>query len=777
MSSLTSMTPQKAVIAETGERVDVNDVKINTILAVKAGDAIPLDGIVVEGKCEVDEKMLTGESLPVIKELDSVLWAGTINCKNYCVGKRHMVARMSKHVEEASSRKSQTQRFIDNFAQSNIFLQVAVGLISAGIAVVPAALKVHDIKPWFHLVIVVLLIACPCALILSTPIAIFCALTKAAISGLLLKGGDYIETLSGIKTVAFDKTGTITRGEFTVTDFSVVDDISIKTLLYWVSSIQSKSSHPMAAALVEYGMSNSIKPIPKNVENFENLPGEGVLGTIDGKDICIGNRRIVFSLVDTCRAGALEAIEELKLLGVRSVMLTGDRSQDAIASPSEKAVIIENFKKDGLIAMIGDGINDAPALVKKALSLSGEVTKINVTQLPKTNKLTVPKSVNQVDGGRRPLFRPDKQFVALTSMDRFLNEMEREKPIGFTVEQLRIATDNYSLLGLGGSGAVYKGSFSDGTSIAVKVLRGSSEKRIIEQFMAEVATIGKVHHFNLVHLHGFCFESHFRGLVYEYMANDTLEKYLFCKSMFLSFEKHHEIAVGTPRGIAYLHEECQQRIIYYDIKPGNILLDRNFCPKVADFGLAKLCNRDNAHITLTRGTPGFAAPELWMPNFPVTHKCDVYSFGMLLFEIIGRRRNHNINLPESQVWFPMWVWKRFDAEQVRDLITACGIEGQNCEIAERFVRVALSCVQYRLESRPIMSVVVKMLGGSIEVPKPMNPFPHLVDWSSPTHLVQASQINADKSICFDSSVMLTKSVHVITTPILTKYEIYLKKFQ
>jgi len=112
-------------------------------------------------------------------------------------------------------------------------LYVAVGLISAGIAVVPAALKVHDIKPWFHLVIVVLLIACPCALILSTPIAIFCALTKAAISGLLLKGGDYIETLSGIKTVAFDKTGTITRGEFTVTDFSVVDDISIKTLLYW----------------------------------------------------------------------------------------------------------------------------------------------------------------------------------------------------------------------------------------------------------------------------------------------------------------------------------------------------------------------------------------------------------------------------------------------------------------------------------------------------------------------------------------------------------------
>ncbi|KHN45233.1 putative inactive cadmium/zinc-transporting ATPase HMA3 isoform X1 [Glycine soja] len=423
MSSLTSMAPQKAVIAETGELVDVNDVKINTILAVKAGDAIPLDGIVVEGKCEVDEKMLTGESLPVTKELDSVVWAGTINVNGYIsvkttvLAKDTVVARMSKLVEEASSRKSRTQRFIDHFAKYYI---PAVVLISASIAVVPAALKVPNIKPWFHLAIVVLLSACPCALILSTPVAIFCALTKAAISGLLLKGGDYIETLSGIKTVAFDKTGTITRGEFTVTDFSVsVDDISIETLLYWVSSVESKSSHPMAAALVEYGMLNSVKPIPENVENFQNFPGEGVYGIINGKDIYIGNRRIgaragservdcrtqcqsheistpkqycgptlvgVFRLADTCRSGALEAIEELKLLGVRSVMLTGDSSQAAMYAqsqlnhaldivhaellPAEKAVIIENFKKDGLIAMIGDGMNDAPALATADIGIS-----------------------------------------------------------------------------------------------------------------------------------------------------------------------------------------------------------------------------------------------------------------------------------------------------------------------------------------------------------------------------------------------------------------------
>lgn len=376
--------------------------------------------------------------------------------------------------------------------------------------------------------------------------------------------------------------------------------------------------------------------------------------------------------------------------------------------------------------------------------------------------------------GHKPSSKPEKKFMTLT-MDRFLNDMEREKPIRFTDQQLRIATDNYSyLLGSGGFGAVYKGSFSNGTIIAVKVLRGSSDKRIDEQFMAEVGTIGKIHHFNLVRLYGFCFESHLRALVYEYMANGALENYLFHESTILSFEKLHEIAVGTARGIAYLHGECQQRIIHYDIKPGNILLDWNFSPKVADFGLAKLCNRENTHITMTggRGTPGYAAPELWLP-FPVTHKCDVYSFGMLLFEIIGRRRNHNLNLPESQVWFPMWVWKRFEDEQVIDMIAACGIEDQNREIAERIVKVALSCVQYQPESRPIMSVVVKMLEGSIEIPKPENPFQHLIGWSPPPHSVHASQIDTDTSISSGSSATVTKSVNVVAAPVMTTCEIQL----
>ncbi|CAN6688769.1 unnamed protein product [Malus baccata var. baccata] len=320
--------------------------------------------------------------------------------------------------------------------------------------------------------------------------------------------------------------------------------------------------------------------------------------------------------------------------------------------------------------------------------------------------------------------------VRTLTMDNFLNDMEREKPIRFTSQQLRIATDNFTnLLGQGGFGAVYKGIFSSGTLVAVKVLYGSSDTRIKEQFMSEVSTIGRTHHFNLVRLYGFCYEEHLRALVYEYMGNGSLDKYLFRTNMVaLGFEKLHEIAVGTARGITYLHEECQQRIIHYDIKPENILLDANFFPKVADFGLAKLCNRENTHVTLTggRGTPGYAAPEVWL-RFPITHKCDVYSFGMLLFEIIGRRRNLDINTEDSQDWFPRWVWKKFEPGELGELMAVCGIEEKDKERAERMVKVALWCVQYMPEARPLMSVVVKMLEGAVEIPTPStNPFRHLM---------------------------------------------------
>ncbi|XP_024019908.1 G-type lectin S-receptor-like serine/threonine-protein kinase At1g34300 isoform X2 [Morus notabilis] len=356
-------------------------------------------------------------------------------------------------------------------------------------------------------------------------------------------------------------------------------------------------------------------------------------------------------------------------------------------------------------------------------------------------------------------------------MDKFLNDMERENPIRFTSQQLRIATDNFTnLLGSGGFGAVYKGIFTNGTIVAVKVLYGNPSKRIEEQFMAEVSTIGRIHHFNLVRLYGFCFERNLRALVYEYMGNGSLDKYLFRENKIIGFSRLHEIAAGTARGIAYLHEECQQRIIHYDIKPGNILLDADFAPKVADFGLAKLCNRENTHITMTggRGTPGYAAPELWMP-FPITHKCDVYSFGMLLFEIVGRRRNLDDSLPESQEWFPRRVWKKFECGEMGDLMIVCGIEENDREMAERMFKVALLCVHERPQLRPLMSVVVKMLEGALEIPTPSIPFQFMMA-GIPCPVLPGNATQTSSFTDTDSS-QIPYSVSVPETPIMRRYEI------
>ncbi|KAK4775253.1 hypothetical protein SAY86_010188 [Trapa natans] len=424
MSSLMNIAPQRATVAETGEEVDVNEVKLNTILAVKAGDVIPIDGIVVDGKSEVDEKTLTGESFPVAKEKDSSVWAGTISLNGYisvkttALSEDCVVAKMAKLVEEAQNKRSKTQMFVDKFAQ---YYTPAVVVASVCFFVVPIALGAHNRDRWFHLALVVLVSGCPCALVLSTPVATFCALTKAARSGLLIKGGDYLETLAKIKTVALDKTGTITRGEFAVAEFkSLSIEISHDTLLYWVSSIERKSSHPLAAAVVLYGRSSGVVPKPENVEDFQNYPGEGIYGRIDGNNVFIGSKKIatragsqivlgpendsamegktaayvflgaelvgVFRLSDKCRTGVVEAIKELKSWNIRSVMLTGDSIAAAMDAqnqlgnvldhvyaellPEDKSQIIEQLKKNGPTAMVGDGINDAPALATADIGIS-----------------------------------------------------------------------------------------------------------------------------------------------------------------------------------------------------------------------------------------------------------------------------------------------------------------------------------------------------------------------------------------------------------------------
>ncbi|CAO2201050.1 unnamed protein product [Urochloa humidicola] len=336
-------------------------------------------------------------------------------------------------------------------------------------------------------------------------------------------------------------------------------------------------------------------------------------------------------------------------------------------------------------------------------------------------------------------------------------DVVKNRPVRFSSLQLQEITGNYAeKLGAGGFGIVFRGQIpvpnnnASGTGtllpVAVKVLGSNLGRRAEEQFMAEIGTIGRTSHVNLVRLFGFCFDADLKALVYEFMPNGSLDRHLFSPDPdsdgddkgYLGFDKLYDVAVGTAKAIRYLHDDCERRIIHYDIKPGNVLLDEAFRPKVADFGLARLCERERTHVTATggRGTPGYAAPELWMAA-PATSKCDVYSYGMLLFEILGRRRNYvgseggeseeGESIAGDERWYPRWAWRRMERGETEALAAralASGKEGRRK--VERMCAVALWCVQYRPEDRPAMSAVVRMLEGDDDVAAPaVSPFAHL----------------------------------------------------
>lgn len=301
----------------------------------------------------------------------------------------------------------------------------------------------------------------------------------------------------------------------------------------------------------------------------------------------------------------------------------------------------------------------------------------------------------------------------------------------FSYKELHSATKGFSVkLGHGGFGAVFKGDLLDSSVIAVKRLErpGGGEK----EFRAEVCTIGNIQHVNLVRLRGFCSEESHRLLVYDYMPNGPLSMYLKNNSQCLSWDVRFRIAVGTARGIAYLHEECRNCIIHCDIKPENILLDEDFSAKVSDFGLAKLIGRDFSRVLATmRGTWGYVAPE-WISGVAITSKADVYSYGMTLLELIGGRRNvegpPSVNggggerEGEREKWFfPPWAARKIiegSAEEVID--QRLGHDYNEIEAA-RLGLVAVWCIQDDEAMRPTMGMVVKMLEGVVEVAVPPPP--------------------------------------------------------
>ncbi|KAL3499685.1 hypothetical protein ACH5RR_038778 [Cinchona calisaya] len=307
-------------------------------------------------------------------------------------------------------------------------------------------------------------------------------------------------------------------------------------------------------------------------------------------------------------------------------------------------------------------------------------------------------------------------------IEQFLEDYKALKPTRYAYVDIKRITGNFSdKLGQGGYGTVYKGKLSNEVSVAAKVLNNT--KGDGEDFINEVGTIGQIHHVNVVRLVGYCANGFRRVLVYEFLPNHSLEKFTSSKNErnLLGLEKLHDIALGIAKGIEYLHQGCEQRILHFDIKPHNILLDHNFNPKISDFGQAKLCSKKQSAVSMTaaRETVGYIAPEVFSRNFgKVSYKSDVY--GMVLLEMVGGMKNIVVGGEnESEAYFPEWIYNKL--EKGEDITIEIENKG-NSMIARKLMVVGLWCIQWYPVDRPSMKVVIQMLEAEKIPSMPRNPF-------------------------------------------------------
>lgn len=314
--------------------------------------------------------------------------------------------------------------------------------------------------------------------------------------------------------------------------------------------------------------------------------------------------------------------------------------------------------------------------------------------------------------------KPTHSAAGTTEIDEDVSGIKNTKL--FTYKELRMATGNFhpsNKIGEGGFGAVYKGTFRDGTMAAIKVLSANSRQGLRE-FLAEIETIAEIEHENLVKLSGCCVEDKHRILVYGYLENNSLTQALHGghgSRIQLSWHIRRKICIGVARGLAFLHEEVRPHIIHRDIKASNILLDKTFTPKISDFGLAKLFPDNLTHIsTRVAGTIGYLAPE-YAIRAQLTRKADIYSFGVLLLEIVSGRSNTNRQLPAEDRYLLERAWDLYERGELEQLVDTSLNGDYDSEKALRYLKIGLICTQDMPNLRPTMSTIVKMLTGKKEV--------------------------------------------------------------
>ncbi len=419
--ALSSLTPKTAtLLTDSGTRtVPIDALEVGQTVRIGAGERVPADGIILKGRSSLDDSPVTGESVPVGKTVEDSVYAGSINVDGTLEvrvdkpSSDNTIARIIHLVEEAEGSKARTSRFIDRFSR---YWTPGVLIVSTLVAVVPPLLLGGAWHEWLYKGISLLLIGCPCALVLSVPAAITSGISAGARRGLLIKGGAALEQLSSLRTIAFDKTGTLTVGRLQVTDVVALEGTEDEVLSL-AAALETGSHHPLAKAILEKAKGQNLAAL--EAQDLQALAGKAVTGRVNAKSYAVGSPRYaaelasleaglagqietleeagktvvllledirplaLFALRDEARPDAKEAIAALRVLGVSSVMLTGDnkRTGDAIARslglearsellPADKLRIIGELQAQGPTGMVGDGINDAPALAQSDVGIA-----------------------------------------------------------------------------------------------------------------------------------------------------------------------------------------------------------------------------------------------------------------------------------------------------------------------------------------------------------------------------------------------------------------------
>ncbi len=427
--SLMDIAPKEALIRRGNQEitVEVDDIQISDIMIVKPGQKIAMDGIVVKGLSAVNQAAITGESVPVAKTVDDEVFAGTLNEEGLLEIRvtKHVddttIAKIIHLVEEAQAERAPSQAFVDRFAK---YYTPLIMLVALGVAVVPPILFEADWDKWIYQGLAALVVGCPCALIISTPVAIVTAIGNAARNGVLIKGGIHLEEMASIKAIAFDKTGTLTRGIPAVIDFLPQQNKDSKELLSIIAALENGSQHPLASAIMEKAEQENLPYHSVSIEDFSSIIGKGIKGKINGETYYVGSPNLfeeillngipsnlksqiselqnqgktvmaagtttevmgLIAVADVLRENSKSVIQKLHTLGIqKTIMLTGDNAGTAKAIgkqvgvsdlqsellPQDKLTFIKELRgKYGRVAMVGDGVNDAPALAASTVGIA-----------------------------------------------------------------------------------------------------------------------------------------------------------------------------------------------------------------------------------------------------------------------------------------------------------------------------------------------------------------------------------------------------------------------